>query len=299
MARPSINDLPRASRRNRRVIAQSGLETVNQCREEDALRARQLNSDKVTSSSLIDGAEASDLAVRLKANSERRDVSRTLASKRHMLALRMLFVAALIQFLKTVVIRRTKSFTVVSKHWQVRPEQLLSQSAKRLLATFRSDLNRRGASGAKGWLICVLDIEYEPQRGIFVLHLHGLASGEMLGVLNRLRRMPKYRPVRTERDGLVPIYRPIVIKPLARTGFERQLTYLLKSHWTSTWRGLLQDDAKFRTARKSQRIPEPYHSLLLLWLDRYSLQDITLLMGLEACSFGFRRTRKSRRGKGQ
>lgn len=227
-----------------------------------------------------------------------RKVPRSLASKRFMRRVRKRVFSALFQFVRTINNCRLGTFTIVSGRWHVKPEELLSTKPQDLLQGFRSDLNRCGAAESQGFLIAWIDLEYELNRGLYAIHLHGLVGGDMVEVVNRLRGRPKYRPIRKEQPGCVPVYRPIVVKTNI-SDWPRAITYLLKSHWMSTWRGPLRDDGSFPPGGKSQRMPEPYHSLALLWFHRLSLKDITLMVGMEAGSFGFRRTRLSQKRRPQ
>ena len=289
MARPGINNLPWPAPAFRRRVSHAGFETNQQARQEDDLRGRRLTSERVTSSSLIPEPAALDLARRLQ--DLRGRPAPTLASKQHMRDVRMRISGSLLEFIERESIRPKKAFTILCSSWQVKPEDLLEVSGKRLIQSFRTDLNRQGPNLRRGALFAAIDLEFEPHRKIFTLHLHGVVFGTLTHAINGLRKKKKYRPIRTEIDGLVPVYRPIVVQRLGISP-ERQLTYTIKSHWKSRWRGALTEAGKFKTAAKSQRISEPYHSLALLWFDRHTLQDITLLMGMEAGSFGLSRTRR-------
>lgn len=289
MSRPSINNLPIPSARWIKRILRAGLETMDDAKTEDAFRIWRLQSPTVIKSELLESDWAANLALRLQLILRSDPSLPTLASRVSMRTSRLKVTAALGEFLERENTSPYVSFTILSKQWNVAPANLLGVSAKRLLRAFRADLDRCGGTQTPGSLFAAIDLEFEPHRSLFVLHIHGVASGGMIAALDRLRQLRKYRPVRKEQAGAVPLFRPIVVKKINRRNV-RPLTYLLKSYWTSTWRGEVQEDGKFRTARISQRIPEPYHSLALLWFHQHSLKDITLLMGMEAGPFGIRRS---------
>ncbi|MXO66669.1 hypothetical protein [Altericroceibacterium endophyticum] len=288
MARPSIHRIPPVSPKERKAIKATGFETVKQAAAEDAIRAQKLRSSKALGSALICPANAEDLAHRLSRGAESGKPARTLASRRYMWRYRLRFAGALLRFLQGE--KHSGFLTVISHKWAVAPEQLMNLCPRKLLRAFRGDLDRSGARASGGWLIVGIDVAFEPERKLFAVHLHGFASAKMQGVIDNLRKRSKYRPIRKETPGCVPIYRPIEIR--RSTGdWARACTYVLKSCWNSVWRKPVGADGTFKTAERKHRLPEPYHSLLLLWFDQFNLNDITLMVGMGAGSFGFRRTK--------
>ena len=291
MAGSSISTIVCRSSKHARSLRAAGFETYKDALEEDRYRAKSMQRKAVLESDLIDQDQATRLSQLLQYDSSH-EAPVSLASKTYMRKKRKHVAVGLLKFFGQLPQQSRATFTVVSKHWHYRPADLMAQDAKRYLQAVRSDLNRCGAQSAKGCLIAFIDLAFEPGRQLFVIHLHGLATGGMIKVLNRLRGRPKYKTVRKEIPGVVPTYRPIELKWPDAPGFPRSTTYLLKSHWMSTWRGHLDADGYFRPAGKSQRIPEPFHSLALLWFDKHSLSDITLMMGMEAGRSHFRRKRR-------
>jgi hypothetical protein len=167
-------------------------------------------------------------------------------------------------------------FTLIPSKLVQSGNSLNKADPKLLCRTLRSDLNRYGAVGASGYLIAFLDAEYEIGSDTFRLHFHGLAAGEMLGVLDRLRRAAKYRSSRSKEYPLRNVQRVRVNHQL--TSLPSPITYLLKPFWSARWEG--QVNGRSVRGRRAGRIPEPRHSQALLWLDRWRLQDITLMIGV-------------------
>lgn len=62
-------------------------------------------------------------------------------------------------------------------------------------------------------------------------------------------------------------------------------TYILQSFWPERWEGLI--DGKFCRRNKKLRIDEPEHTQILLWLDRWRLTELILMVGMKATRNGF------------
>lgn len=221
----------------------------------------------------------------------------TLASKWYMLARRIRVSGHLWKLLASSDPVKAATFTVIPQGWTFRSDELDQQNPSQLIEAFRVDLNRAGAAHADGWLAAFLHGEHEPQGERYQLHLHGVATGGMIDVLERLRKRPKYASSRSQfdpGDGAVCQRLRISQKPL--TDLPRPLTYLLQSWWPSRWIGTVGDDGIVKRSRRRSRIAEPAHSQYLLWLHRWALSDITLLMKLRVTRAGFQASGASTNG---
>ena len=130
--------------------------------------------------------------------------------------------------------------------------------------------------------------------GVYRLHIHGACSLEMVPVLDRLRKMRKYKSVRTLPDGgWDPVYRRVWVRRKPLNNMPDPITYLMQAFWPS--RPIYIDAAgKRRRVREKRAIRDPYHSMMLLWLDRWKLKDLTLLVGLRVTRTGLIPTRERR-----
>jgi hypothetical protein len=286
MAGSSISSIRCGLRGGLRLLRAAKFEPFTAARKEDRRRAQSLCRKTVRESSLIDQERAELLSQML-----RERTAESLASKVYMRQRRKHVAIGLLDFFTRWPPRRLASFTIVSKHWHVAPENLMALNVRQMLRALRSDLNRCGAKSASGCLIAFVDLEFEPKRKLFVVHVHGLVTEQMIDVLYRLRTRPKYQTVRREMRGVVPVYRPIMLKQLNISGLLKSITYVFKSHWTARWRRKLDAGGKFSNPGRRQRISEPFHSLMLLWFDRHSFSDATLMMGMEAGATEFRKKR--------
>ena len=117
-----------------------------------------------------------------------------------------------------------------------------------------------------GPFICFLHGEFEPTSGVYQLHFHGVTTADKAAALHRLKAIAGYERTRT---GAAPVRcEQVNDRP-------HQFTYMLKSYWPS--RAVRLVDGERKRDRKGGRIPEPFHTQVLLWLDRQKLADMTLM----------------------
>lgn len=148
---------------------------------------------------------------------------------------------------------------------------LMNESARRATEELRADLNRTQPRPRKGFLIAVYHSEFDPISAEFQGHFHVFASGDYALALERLRRLRGYRPTALVRT---PVRARRKISTPAHA-----LTYVLKSYWPQRPVLPLGANGSGKRPRHGQRIKEPYHSQVLMWLDQWTLSDLTLVMG--------------------
>jgi hypothetical protein len=220
----------------------------------------------------------------------RRRRPRTLASSRYLRDVRIKLSGALQKLLLDSQWHphQTSTFAAIPRTWEFEPAALWSANARNLMGAFRTDLNRCGAATADGFLIAFLHGEFEPESGIYVLHVHGIAAGGMIGVLDALRRTKNYRcNTQGHLTGSSRVKTRIQISRKLLTDLPYTLIYPLKSYWPSKRNGPVGENKVIKRQRHHHRIAEPYHSQVLLWLDQWSLPDITLLMKVRVGPEGF------------
>ncbi len=169
-------------------------------------------------------------------------------------------------------------FSLLPTNW-VYPSGTLSKAdAEKLLASLRQALRRKGANRASGWLFAYIDGEYDPTSNTFRLHVHGLASGEMVGVVRSLKSTRNLQPEgKSKLAGAAR--RPVQSKKVVKTP-KRLATYCVKSFWCE--RTVFEDrEMKSKRPRGRRRINylQPFAEHLL-WQDRWSIQNLALLMGM-------------------
>lgn len=278
---------PHPARRADRACAD--FETLADCKAENRRRSRALLRTAASHPHLIDVRRATTLARILTINGDGTGEIATLASRVHMRTLRINVPGALWQLVD--IEPGCTTCTILGRSWEIDPQDLAGFNPVTALRAFRADLYRAGLAQVDGWLFAAWHGEYDPVAGVFRLHLHILCNATMVWVIDRLRPMANY--VFSERlpdGGWDPVYRRIRINRQPLHSLPTPLTYLLQSFWPS--RPILVTDEGSRCrVRKKRAIPEPYASMVLVWLDRWSLQDLTLLVGLRVTREGLIRTR--------
>jgi hypothetical protein len=235
-------------------------------REEDRFRALLVAS--MAESDLIDSCRARSLARRLIRAAHGGPLPGSLASATNMRQLRINLTGALHDLHDRYPLQ---TFTLIPHGWSIPAAELDSFDPIKRLAALRSLLNRAGAGDAQGFLIGFLHGELEPESQVYQLHLHGAVHGEMVDVLDNLREGLNrsdeiMRRLRISRQRLCHLPHP--------------LTYVLQSYWPCRRIGPVGEEGEINRNRQKQRIPEPFHTQYLLWLDRHRLGDLNLMIGL-------------------
>ena len=106
---------------------------------------------------------------------------------------------------------------------------------------------------------------------------------------------PTFRSVRPDGRKLGAVYQKVHFSRRRWDNVPYTLSYRVQSYWPKTVTVNLGDEENPRMVRRSRqgRIPEPYHSISLLWLDRWRLQDLTLLVKLSVTTKGLVRSKRA------
>lgn len=261
--------------------------------DEDRTRVRSLRRNS-GQGELFRAASAKRLARKL--NRHRRP--RSLASSRWMRRMRRRVVGALWKLVREgpwdpAVGTQVATFTLVPRVWEFDAPGLNSADPSAMLAWLRTELNRCGASAADGWLVAFIHGEWEPNKGVYRLHVHGVAAGGMIAVVDGLRCRPHFAAPRRDQPADVVEYR-VRLSRQPLNHLPHALSYQLKAYWPERWIGPVGEHGIVKRERCGRRISEPYHSQVLLWLDQWRLSDISLLMKVRVGRQGFVLTNTSR-----
>lgn len=289
----NIGDLPwgpapyRVDRRTDRDDGLLRFEAPSFAREQDRKRAKALEKAR-TRYPAMPTKRALRLERKLRLSGEGTHDAETLASHVTMSGHRIKVAGAIWQLFDQELLSTT--CTIIPRTWELAPAELEAFNPVERLNAFRTDLYRNGAALARGRLCAFIHGEFDPIACVYRLHLHLACSAEMVPVLDRLRALPNYRSTRFLANGeLSPVYRRIWVRRKPLYNLPDPITYLVQAFWPSR-PIIITDDGKRVRRRQKQAIPEPFHSAVLLWLDRWELKDLTLLVGLRVTSAGLRPT---------
>lgn len=263
-------------------------EKEEQSRAEDSIRAKLARTHAAKASSVANAEAARALARLLEYDEHGRDWPDSLASSAYMRDQRIRVVGALWQ--RVDEDRLPLSTVTISLPATDYAERMLSgfcpDSDRQRL---RGWLNRCGAIDARGWGCFFLHCDWEPLTQTYRFHYHGVVAGEMIEVLDKLREEPAFKPIKRKVGEQIKRYPRIRMSRAPIEDVPGALGYLLKSYWPQKWEGEIEGEAK-RQARHS-RIQGPAHTRALLWLNRYRLDQISLLTGLRVERSGLRATK--------
>jgi len=138
---------------------------------------------------------------------------------------------------------------------------------------------------AKSLRFAYLHGEFIPNEGQYLPHWHFACSNSFRPVIDRLRQQTAYQPAIGGQ-----VHRPVWMTRAPLTNMPAPATYVMQSYWPSR-AYFLDADGKERRVRRKRAIPEPYHSKLLLWMDRWEPKDLALLIGLRVTREGLIGTR--------
>lgn len=274
------------------AVLPEGFETGAEAAREDRLRARRMRrvlnrpgptnwlniaarlwlakhiSPRVGHPSL-DREALGSLAERLESGVARNVPPLTLASSLRMRAIREGLSGALLEAFADYPDADLRTVTVIYSGWSFTPAELDRATAAKLKAQFRQHLNRAGVFKVPGPLFAVLHGEFEPASGRYMLHYHLITTAEKAAALQRGLSAKTIKGYTVTPTGAAPVRRSRLGDRIA------QLSYLAKSYWPS--RPVIQIGGKPKRVRDPRRIPEPYATQVLLWLDRQRFTDLVVI----------------------
>lgn len=168
---------------------------------------------------------------------------------------------------------RWSTFHMIPPDWVYKSEELWEVNPKNLIGRIRRRFND-GTQMPEGWLFAGLHGEFDPMADVWRLHLHGAASHQLLNRLDELRGCRSLTQSEANQAAApIRITRKKINDPL------RALSYCLQLWWPLRASADEETNEAIRLHGR-RRIPDPHHTRMLLWLDRQSLPDLTLRIGL-------------------
>jgi hypothetical protein len=290
MSRRGLDNTPLPKRRYRiggsykpLLTKEIGFESAKKARREDKLRAAGMRKAIRDHPDHLDIDAARCLASALESEAGK-PPARSLASARYMRLLRRRVAGQLWRLAKKTNGRVARIDLLPDGH-RIPVADLHLLDPRKLLASLRTALNRLGAKEAGGWLYGFLHGEFDPLAEQWDIHFHLIAAGDMIDVAERLAGTRKYK---------VPLRRPNSKKALPRVKVSRKplvnlpkpFLYCVQGYWPM--RNFVDPENGLPARGPRSRIPEPHHTNLLLWFDRWKLADLTLLMKLKVTRSGFK-----------
>ena len=252
----------------------SKMESAAEAAAEDRLRVKAARKT-LAAEGFRNGLTSRDVRLlirRLKqSTATKRRRGRTLASLVTMRWYRVRIIGQLLSLLAKHPSPTATRVDIAPKSWNFTPEELLSVDPRRLLQELRAALNRDGAGQADGYLFLYLEAEFASHRNVFRIHVHGLAAGGMIQVIDRLRKRKNFKRIKPEPA-------PVRIRRKQLRALFYLLTYIMKGDWFGRWEGVNEVGAKIRSGR--QRVEEPFGTLFRTWLNRWSIDDLCLRLNL-------------------
>ena len=281
MPRPNVSHLKDRTKHFRMMFTPRGVGGVSfECRRaarrENVIRIRMAKADARLNPSIRKRVRR--LIAHLDPDKPEQDEAGNLASAVAMRVFRIRLVGALLRLIDENPDEPLSVLTLLPTGADFVVSTLEGVDPRRLLEIVRADLNRCGATTATGWFILALHGEFDDVAELYRLHFHAVASGGMVDVVDRLRRLRKYRSKRQDLEKLrTAVDKPIKISRKPITNLPTTLAYVLQSFWPT--RSITESgDGLLRKQRRKRRIPSPQHTEVLLWLDQWELKDMVLLM---------------------
>lgn len=255
---------------------------------EDRYRIRNLKNTEGLSP--LEAVQALDLAERMSRAIEAGEAPDTLASAECYRQLTIPIIGHLWEAVEAYGPENVALVTLRPHGMLVEGRELSSLDPARFKKKWQNDFDRAGITRAPGFAFMGLDADFDANRGdggLVDFHGHGIVGGDKLDALEALRGRPSYlhRRVHPLEQGLPESSRVIIQKGLF--DLPTPIAYCLNwwvPHRPTT---LLPDDTLDRSKTK-RRIPSPYLQRWLLWMDRWSLDDLVLRNGLEMTRSGFK-----------
>ena len=216
----------------------------------------------------LDREAARHFAERLKAGVASGSPPLTLSSSLRMRAIRKGLNGALLDAFAQYPDTELRTVTVIYAGWRLTPAELDGMTAAKLKAQFRRHLDRAGVFKVSGPLFAVLHGEFEPSSCRYQLHFHLVTTAAKAAALKKGLNTKIIRGYTVTPTGAAPVWRSQLGDRVV------QLSYIAKSYWPC--RPVIQIDGKPKRVRDPRRIPEPYATQVLLWLDRQKFTDLVV-----------------------
>ena len=267
----------------------SRFETEEASHIEDVSRAAKAKQAAQKASKPDNRIAAEALAYKLDYQARGDDPPESAASRSYMRDHRMAIIGSLSQTFDPAYSPNACTATILRADWEMSPSQFRALHPSEIMNPLRMDLYRSGARDAVGAMFAGLHAEHEPRAGQIRVHAHVVADGGMVDVVRRLRVLPLYAPIIREHEGVTKRVPTVRVTRIREGSLSDPLSYTVQSFIPSRWEGVI--DGKWCRSKMRTRVVEPVHTQILLWLDQWRLEDLTMQIGLKVSKQGLVRTR--------
>jgi len=289
-------DKKRKQKELQRECWKTYFETPQEAREEDRTRRwslfKQLQVELVNNCKSTFARDIRSLINLFAGSKHSLETPKSCASSRYMRSVRRNLTGALCKLMSKRSWENISFFTIAPRDWVIPAEDLHLVNPAKYLENLRHMFNRQGATKTSGWMIVGFDGEFDDRKQVWVLHVHGLATGGMIDVVDAVRKLPRYRSSRKSPNSneMLKGAKQKVRRTRKRIKNNARIaSYILKSFWPrrDTFENPFQGEDR---QRRKRRLPEPQHTQFLLWMERWTPVDLTLMMGLRVTRSGLRVT---------
>ena len=254
MSRRGIDGLGRPDDRYR-VDRCPGFESLDACFREDLFRGQTLLKAAGTFPEVVDQTFAVTFVEELVEALKERKSLKSLGCSTYMRDVRINVCGEIWRLLESYsdgdCDKHVRSFTIVPRSWEFKAGELADVDPRSLIKALRTALYEQGAAEKNGWIIAFIHGEYDPVAMVYRLHVHGLAVGGMVQVIDRLRNLPNYQTQKLDKDGKPnPVYRRVRINRKPLNNLPDPITYLVQSFWPSRAIVISDDGQRIRARQK-------------------------------------------------
>ena len=267
----------------------SRFETEEAARNEDVSRAVKAKRAAQIATNPNNRVAAEALAYKLDYYARGDDPPESAASSSYMRGHRIAITGSLSQTFYPDYPSNACTATILRADWEIAPPKLRALDPSEILNPLRMDLYRSGARDADGAIFASVHAEHEPRSHKVRVHAHMAVDGGMVDVVRRLRDLPLYAPIIREHEGVIKKVPTVRVTKIREGNLFDPLSYTVQSFIPSRWEGVI--DGKWCRSKMRTRVVEPVHTQILLWLDQWRLEDLTMQIGLKVSKQGLVRTR--------
>jgi len=176
---------------------------------------------------------------------------------------------------------RVQVFHIVLKRWAFPSEELASFSPDKFAERIRFHFRTAGISQSDGWILYRVHGEEEPHSGTIWPHVHGIAVGDAVDILEGLNAYYNKYDVH---DGPK---RKVMMQDLKN--INRQISYIFQTFWPCRYKGpSASDPDKIIRQRHKGRLTDNVHTQWMILMDSIKPTSLITVIGNAPLSNNYR-----------